>query len=333
VNCLVDPVDPLFPFSVTTGFGAKAFWWSADALIPIPSGNALLVLALEAAYGGTGDPVDGQQTSFCRVRIRIDAPSAGTYTVTHPYGVETFNVVTPGVRSINFTNDVGIGAPGVFNGALTGPTFPFLTQLAPPPPAGFIGDLLEGTVTGSPNGTNFFRVEGPDIGGPGINRIETDLFAVTGQIFSNVVEVKGAVEGLDVVANTMTIGLLQVDLTGAAIAPAGSTITAGARVEIEGVVDSLTGILNAQKVEVEAVEDAEFEAVEAEETHVEGYISGFTAHPGTFNVGAASVSTTATTVFVGGVATDLANGKAVRVEGTMTGGSLVAAEIEFKTAL
>ncbi|MBI5741046.1 MAG: carboxypeptidase regulatory-like domain-containing protein [Nitrospirae bacterium] len=194
VNCVFDPVNPVFPFSVTTGFGAEAFWWGADAIIPAADCPAcvpaVLVLALEAAYGGFGDPVDGQQVSFSRVRIRVDAPVAGTYTVTHPYGVEVFDVVTPGVRSIDFTNDVGIGAPGTFTGALAGPTFPFLTQAVPPPPPGFIGNALGATVTGSPDGTNFFRVEGPpgsNLDGLGNNVMQTNLFSVQGQIFSGVV--------------------------------------------------------------------------------------------------------------------------------------------------
>src|SRR5205085_9059922 len=37
-------------------------------------------------------------------------------------------------------------------------------------------------VTGSPLGTNFFQVDGPAVGGPGVNSIHTDLFQVSGQI-------------------------------------------------------------------------------------------------------------------------------------------------------
>jgi hypothetical protein len=215
VNCLPDPVDPANPFSVQIGFGGEAFWWGADALLDVApggalptGGGALLVLAVEAAFLGITDPnagaVDGEQMSFSRLRIRIDAPVAGTYTVTHPYGLEVFNVVTPGIRAINDNlaathvsgnlltiGDIGcVAAPCDFTLALAGGIGPYLTAVAPPPPAGFLGSVAAAqTVTGSPNGTNLFRVEGPagsNLGGPGIDVIETDLFAVQGRFFSNV---------------------------------------------------------------------------------------------------------------------------------------------------
>ena len=49
---------------------------------------------------------------------------------------------------------------------------------------GFIGDpaILHG-ITGSPFGNNFFRIDGPDVGGPGVNTIQTNLFSLTGKIF------------------------------------------------------------------------------------------------------------------------------------------------------
>src|SRR5206468_1185906 len=63
---------------------------------------------------------------------------------------------------------------------------PFLRwdATAPAPPVGFIGDpaILHG-ITGSPFGNNFFRLDGPDVGGPGVNTIQTNLFSLTGKIF------------------------------------------------------------------------------------------------------------------------------------------------------
>ena len=45
----------------------------------------------------------------------------------------------------------------------------------------YIGNFaLDHTITGSPAGTNFFRIDGPAVGGPGINRVETNLFNVIG---------------------------------------------------------------------------------------------------------------------------------------------------------
>ena len=113
-------------------------------------------------------------------------PSAGTYTITHPYGVDVFEVPTIGAgREIQFTRDIGIGAPGDFIGALKGDIGPFLVRAAGTITVGtetFIGDpnVLQ-TVTGSPFGTNFLRVQGPD--GSGID-VTTTQFTVAGKLFT-----------------------------------------------------------------------------------------------------------------------------------------------------
>src|SRR5262249_56881402 len=55
---------------------------------------------------------------------------------------------------------------------------------APAPPAGYIGDgVTPHKITGSPSGNNIFRVDGPNVGGLGVNTIQTDLFTVIGKIF------------------------------------------------------------------------------------------------------------------------------------------------------
>src|SRR5262249_11119502 len=47
----------------------------------------------------------------------------------------------------------------------------------------FIGNpTLTHTVTGSPTGNNFFQIDGPDIGGPGVNSVSTNQFAICGEI-------------------------------------------------------------------------------------------------------------------------------------------------------
>ena len=64
---------------------------------------------------------------------------------------------------------------------------PFLTAApgAPAPPAGFIGDAVtEVPVTGSPLGTNFFRVEGPGLPAGGAQH---DTFALMGKVFTGIV--------------------------------------------------------------------------------------------------------------------------------------------------
>ncbi|RJR34589.1 MAG: hypothetical protein C4567_15450 [Deltaproteobacteria bacterium] len=180
-----DPVIPGNAFSAQIGFGSEAMYWHSTAIIdPLPTGGgqALLVLALEAAFGG-GDAAPNDQIVFARVRVRIDTPVAGTYTVTHPYGTNTFTVdpADVGTRAINFTSDVGIGAPGDFSGALNGQIDPFLVQAGFEANPNFFGDAgTLTTVTGSPTGNNFFRVEGP----PGFVAAQTDQFVTGGEKFA-----------------------------------------------------------------------------------------------------------------------------------------------------
>jgi len=195
--------DPNLPIVFPLNWSDENFWFTGDASITTPGGlNMDLITAVEAAFS-TGPVINGDQVSFARVRLRIDLPENGTYTVTHPYGSKTFANVGPGTRAINDTVDIGIGAPGIFTGALGGPIGPFLQAAdAPggnPTPTAvgsetFIGDpnIPGGQfVMGSPFGTNFFRVEGPGIGKnppcPGApapdNCVQTDLFFVSGKVF------------------------------------------------------------------------------------------------------------------------------------------------------
>lgn len=182
--------DDTRPISFPTNFPDEAFWFTGDAAITdAASGIDLLyVSAVEAAFNGEL-PAENDQVSFARVRIRVTVPAAGTYTVTHPYGVDVFQVDVPGTRAINMTRDIGIGAPGSFQGALKGDVGPFLRSVNGPyqeanPDTGlvetFIGDPnLTEQITGSPFGTNFVRIEGPN----GL-RAETRLFAVSGKLSS-----------------------------------------------------------------------------------------------------------------------------------------------------
>jgi hypothetical protein len=200
--CAYDPVQAGNAFSATTGFGAEAFWWLADAQARplVAGGKSRLVMALEAAYGGVGDPADGNQISFARIRVRIDVAQAGNYRITHPYGVLEFPNVTV-ADGINYTEDIGSIDPLdpalAFEGALQGKIGPFLTwtdfatdpALAITDPNTGITSRYVGlpgtphTVTGSPLGTNFFRIEMEDPANPGTFILvdETDLFKVIGK--------------------------------------------------------------------------------------------------------------------------------------------------------
>lgn len=201
---LPNPNQPplVAPNPANSNFPDEAFWWAGEAEMALDGGgDALLVLAREAAFGGADEAVRaGDQVSFSRVRIRATVPVAGaTYRVTHPYGVDTFENVPGGPRGINFTEDVGCAlSPDPndggcdFSDAFFGRVDPFLIwdpAVAPAPPEGYVGNPnVPHRVVGSPNNTNFFLVEqttnaqgNPLPGGP-VEVGRTAQFAVQGKI-------------------------------------------------------------------------------------------------------------------------------------------------------
>src|SRR5207247_586123 len=123
-----------------------------------------------------------------RLRVKSSLTPGATYTMTGPLGSQAF--VADGTGTINFPDDRGCpGTPPAcdFTLALNQPNAgPFLRWDAtgPAPPAGFIGDpAILHPITGSPFGNNFFRLDGPNVGGLGVNTIQTNLFSVIGKIF------------------------------------------------------------------------------------------------------------------------------------------------------
>lgn len=180
--------DDAQPVVFPSNFPDEAFWFTADgAIVDAARGiNLSYGAAIEAAFAAE-EPVEGDQVSFARIRIRVDVPTAGTYVITHPYGVDVFDIDTPGRRAINMTRDIGIGAPQTYDGALKGDVGPFLRSVNGPytetnPVTGgaerFVGDPnLNEAVTGSPFNTNFIRIEGPG----GID-LRTNDFAISGKL-------------------------------------------------------------------------------------------------------------------------------------------------------
>ena len=190
--CTLLPTPGVFddaqPIVFPTNFPDEAFWFTADAQIVDAARGIDLSFgtAIEAAFAAE-EPVEGDQMSFARVRIRVDVPTAGTYTITHPYGVDIFDVPAGGTRAINMTRDIGIGSPKTYDGALRGDVGPFLRSVNGPytetnPLTGsaeqFIGDPnIEEAITGSPFNTNFVRIEGPN----GLD-LRTTLFSISGKL-------------------------------------------------------------------------------------------------------------------------------------------------------
>src|SRR5437867_1294825 len=202
--CLVTPADdpcalagtfpnPAAPIVFPTNFPDEIFYLRAIVRIDGIGGGlsrADLGYALEGAFGGaTGTAADGAgaQIVFARFRLRVNGglvPGA-TYTMTAPYGTQSFVAAATG--TINFTSDQGCAAaPCNFASLLTNTNVgPFVRwDATSAPPAGFIGQpAVDHGITGSPFGNNFFRLTGPNVGGPGVNTVETNLFSITGRIF------------------------------------------------------------------------------------------------------------------------------------------------------
>ena len=187
-------------------FPGEAFWFAAESgMETSEDGEADLILATEAAFLNE-EPKASDRMVFGRVRIRIDDLVVGEkYTVTHPYGQETFVAEDDGKGGgeINTTEDIGCMMPSEaepcdFGQAGFGSVGPYLTLAngnEPTAPDGgrYLSDPVgdEDVVTGSPYGTNFFRVEGPGLQGSpdnpvrmtaeGTPYLQTDFFSLVGK--------------------------------------------------------------------------------------------------------------------------------------------------------
>jgi hypothetical protein len=189
--CFFDAPIPGLPFSEQVGFGPEAFWWLSEATLTLPTGDAILVMGAEAAWVNEV-PVPGEQFPFTRLRIRVDVPQPGIYTITHPFGQLTYVLPIAGRRAINDSFDIEF-TPNATNQGRVGPWLTWDTSL-PAAPAGFVGDAqTPHAVTGSPCGTNFLRISATaldgltpiDLNGAAAGTAaETDQFTVAGQRFT-----------------------------------------------------------------------------------------------------------------------------------------------------
>ena len=189
--------NPNAPVSYPDNYAGENFFFAAA------TADASYEAALEAAYTTEG-ATPGEEILFSRIRIRLDGLQPGaTYRITHPYGeldLEATPSTDPTPGEINYTDDQGcMAAPcGDFRSTLAGfvgdasaTSMGFLTRAGfNPATAGAgtpIGDpLTPHAVQGSPFGTNFVRIEGPNAGGPGIDVSMQESFTIEGQTYGSV---------------------------------------------------------------------------------------------------------------------------------------------------
>lgn len=195
---LAAPIATAPPISALN-FPVEVFYHNATATMTTGSGaKAVLTIPLEGTT--LGAVALGSYFTFIRVdmkRIVAGLEPNSTYTITHPYGTFTVNTnAAGGIPPVNgqaFRSQDGCAAAPcdftlVLPATVTG-MGPFLSSVAGPlrdPVTGntYLGDSVTPvTVTGSPFGTNFFRIDGPNIGGAGVNTISTNQFVLTGKLY------------------------------------------------------------------------------------------------------------------------------------------------------
>jgi hypothetical protein len=197
--------DPASPVSFPDNFPDEGFFTLSTVLLNTSgAGKATIVLGVEQSLP---TPVNGAQATFSRQRFVITNATNGIdYKITTPAGVKTVRATGGKVFD---TEDIGIGSPGDFTGALGGHVGPFLTwdtfkdaipDAALKPNAlgkpTYVGDpITPHKVVGSPYGTNFVRIEATGVnptpltdacplllGNAFADCVETDLFSLQGKI-------------------------------------------------------------------------------------------------------------------------------------------------------
>jgi len=235
------PLNP-DPAGFPGNVGPEIFYNGVTAIVQRGNPNFSLkyIGSLEASYIPAGVPVHGTEAVFARVRVVISTQTVGVYKVTHPFGVDVFNVTAAdiGPRAVFFTVDTPFGVTMNFDLALQGRVGPWVQWDFVDPgftltnSAGeqFVADpAFNHTFTGSPFGTNFIRVDGPagsNLDGVGNDFILTPLANVVGQMYLLAIPtpltIKRATYSRDPVSNVIGVDVF------ASSAPAQSMILTGA---------------------------------------------------------------------------------------------------------
>jgi hypothetical protein len=181
-------LDPAQPLHIGRGpadsnWPGESFYYAANNSFDLPDGTQVdFVSALEATFANE-EVAEGDQVTFGRMRIRFeDAQPGGTYTITHPYGVDTLTADADG--EIRYVQDK-TPAPDNFGLALDSRIAPFLVDadgLHETPTGSYVGQPgVETTVTGSTYGTNYVEISGPGLTTP----FRDTTFDLMGKVATN----------------------------------------------------------------------------------------------------------------------------------------------------
>jgi len=156
--------------------------------------------------------------------------------------------------------------------------------------------------------------------------IRATFLGKTGDITTILVyEVTGFVVNLDTDSETFKINDLTVDYSSAdTSALPGNVLTDGLLVEVEGTLDAPSGVMIAEKIELEE----ELGGDDGDEVEIMGFVTDIISDF-EFTVGNQMVQFDANTLFVDGIPEDIALGVKIEAEGSLVDGILIADEIEF----
>ncbi len=193
VDAALDLPNPNLPQSFPDNYPDEHFFYLNESIMKeVATDNSLSILtvAIEGAFDGLGAVVDGEQVVFARYRVRVDNAMPGEmYQITYPNG-RTYAEASndqggAAVSNINFTNDVFLWKGVDLRTPLDSIMGSFPVAVTPPPPAGapaatdpatgipigpvnlftYLQDFCGSVpIEGSPFGTNFFSVIGPNAG-------------------------------------------------------------------------------------------------------------------------------------------------------------------------
>jgi len=222
-RCLAAPENPaarpwvdVDPARSNLAADPETFWFNAEAEVRDGTRRVRFVAAQEAAFGGAdGAARAGEQIAFGRVRVRLNGMVPGaSYTVTQPYGTNTYTADEDG--QVFVTEDIGcFDLPCDFTKPNASSVTSYLRwdpAVGGAAPAGYVGDpTVPHEILPGPAGFDFFRVRGPNVGGPGVNVVRTDLFNVQGKLWNPTQPMLGLVS----THNDVDFGTVALGSTGA----------------------------------------------------------------------------------------------------------------------
>ena len=195
---LEDRPRPTKPLQFPDNFPGEAFYFLAEARLSVaatgqPGGRARVTMALEAAFGGAGEPAPGQQITFARVRVRMDGVNPGdSYKVVHPYGVIE-RCEADGRGRVDYTEDLGIAEGDPTRVLVSGKVAPFLLSRSYATGDRYIGNgvtpekIQPGPHREGNDAVDYVEIIGPQVRNGSAttqdpDRVRTDLFTLQGRL-------------------------------------------------------------------------------------------------------------------------------------------------------